>query len=122
MLYLDNAEYREVVDVTIDVAGGFWHDDFREAVVLVFVGGEDFLAGDGITDIKCDNGGFVDVAVVVEQSANRNRGGSREFGNVVLKDGAFVGDLATNIGIDDTSKGKDVVDRDTLGLLLGWIG
>ena len=122
MLYLDNAEYREVVDVAIDVAGGFRHDDFREAIVLVFVGREDFFAGDGITDIKCDNGGFVDVAVVVEQGADTNWRGSGKFGNVVLKDGAFVGDLATNIVIDDTSKGKDVVDRDTLGLLLGWIG
>ena len=33
-----------------------------------------------------------------------------------------MGDLATNIGIDDTSKGKDVINRNAFGLLLGRIG
>lgn len=122
LLYFDDAEYWEVVDITIDVAGGFRHDNFGETVVLVFVGREDFFAGDGITDIKCDNGGFVDVAVIVEQSANRNRGGSREFWNVILKNGAIVGNFAGDVGIYDAGKGKDVINRNAFGFLLGWVG
>ena len=51
LFYLDDAKYWE---------------DFGKAVVLVFVGGEDFFAGDGIGYIKRDNGSFVNVAVVVE--------------------------------------------------------
>lgn len=66
LFYLDDAKHWEVINVAINVAGGFGHDDFGETVVLVFVGGEDFFAGDGIGYIKRDNGSFVNVAMVVE--------------------------------------------------------
>ena len=122
LFYLDDAKYWEVINITINVAGGFRHDDFGKAVVLVFVGGEDFFAGDGIGYIKRDNGSFVNVAVVVEQGADGDRGSGREFGDVVFKDGTFVGDFAFNIGINDAGKSKDVVDRNAFGLLFRRVG
>ena len=121
LFYLDDAKHWEVINITINVAGGFRHDDFGKAVVLVFVGGEDFFSGDGIGYIKRDNGSFVNVAVVVEQGADGDRCSGREFGNVVFKDGAFVGNFAGDISINNAGKSKDVVDRNAFGFLFGRV-
>ena len=51
LLYFNNAQYWEVINIAINVAGSFGHDNFGEAVVLVFVGGEDFFTGDGIRHV-----------------------------------------------------------------------
>lgn len=47
----DNAEYRKIVDLTSDIAGGVWHDDFGKMIVLVFVSGKDSFASDVVRNI-----------------------------------------------------------------------
>ena len=51
LLYLYYAKGGEIVYIAGDVASSFWHDYFREMIVLVFVGGEDFFASKSIGDI-----------------------------------------------------------------------
>ena len=65
LLHLYYAKGREIIYIAGDISGSFWHDYFGEMIVLIFVGGEDFFAGDGIRNAKGNNGCFVDIAVVV---------------------------------------------------------
>ena len=51
LFYLYYAKGGEIVYIAGDVASSFWHDYFREMIVLVFVGGEDFFASKSIGDI-----------------------------------------------------------------------
>lgn len=51
LLYLYYAKGGEIVYIAGDVASSFWHDYFREMIVLVFVGGEDFFTSKSIGDI-----------------------------------------------------------------------
>ena len=113
MFYFDNTKGWEVVDIAGNVASGLWHDDFRKAIVGVLVGREDFFAGNGVGDGKGKDGVFVNVAVVVDKSTNGDWRGGREFRDIVFDNRAFVSGFTSDIGIDDATNSKDIVNANT---------
>ncbi len=122
MFNFDDAKNWEIVDLTSDVTSGVRHDDFGKMVVLIFVGGEDFLASDVISDVECHDGGLVNIAMIVEEGANTDWCSGGEFWYVVFDNRTFVGDFARNVGVDDASQCKDIINGYTFRILASGIG
>lgn len=79
----DDADWWEIFQFACEVTSGLWHDELREIIILLILW-EDFFSGNSVGGTDSDDGGLVDVALVVDGGVGLNRGGDTESGNIVL--------------------------------------
>lgn len=111
---LENTEWREVVNVAVDVTDGLGEDEFLEIAGIV-AGRKNSVASKGIFYVDSDKGIAMGVAAVLDGGGKVEIGIEREPRDGVLEDGAVASGNTANISINNTGESKDIIDVGIFG-------